>query len=156
MKKLMNDWRDIVAARVKQAKGAKHSRKGERGMTLVEIMVVVVIMSLVAGVVGVAVFNALENAQKSTAGTQIKQIQNSLDIYRLQHRKYPSTGEGLNALVQSVNGAKPVMDMLPKDPWGADYVYIYPGTHRQGSFDLMSYGPDGVQGADDITNWTTE
>src|SRR5690606_19990638 len=115
---------------------------------------VVVIMSLVAGVVGVAVFNALERAQIDTATTQIRQLSDSLDIYRLQHRRYPSTAEGLSALTQSKDGSKPVMESLPKDPWGNDYVYVFPGVRNPSSFDLMSYGPDGVQGGDDIGNWT--
>ena len=131
-------------------------RRGQRGMTLVEIMVVVVIMSLVAGVVGVAVFNTLSDAQTKTAGTQIKQISDALDLHRLNHRHYPSTAEGLTALSQGKGNSKPVMEMIPKDPWGNDYVYIHPGSHNQGSFDLMSYGSDGVSGGgDDIGNWQT-
>jgi general secretion pathway protein G len=136
---------------------AHRSRRYERGMTLVEIMVVLVIMSLVTGVVGVSVFNALSGANVKATQTQIRQLSDALDIYRLQHRKYPSTAEGLQALTQSVNGAKPVMDSLPKDAWNNDFVYIYPGTNKPGSFDLMSYGEDGVQGGgDDISNWSTE
>ena len=130
-------------------------RKAERGMTLVEIMVVVIIMALVTGVVGVAVFNALGDAQGKVAQTQIGQISEALDMYKLRNRKYPSTSEGLNALVAGQGNSKPVMDQLPRDPWGNDYIYIYPGTHNPGRFDLMSYGEDGVQGNDDITNWTT-
>jgi general secretion pathway protein G len=135
--------------------GQRRRRPGryERGMTLVEIMVVVVIMSLVAGVVGVAVFNALETAQKDTTKTQIRQLSDSLDIYRLQFRRYPSTAEGLGALTQSKDGGKPVMEALPKDPWGNDYVYLFPGVRNANAFDLMSYGPDGAQGGDDIGNW---
>lgn len=137
-----------------QRERQRKPRPGERGMSLVEVMVVVVIMGLVASVVGVAVFNALGNAQRDVAATQIKQLSDSLDIYKLQHRKYPSTAEGLQALVQPKGNAKPVMDQLPQDPWGNDYVYIFPGTHNTGGFDLLSYGPDGAQGGgDDITNW---
>jgi general secretion pathway protein G len=114
-------------------------------------------MSLVAGVVGVAVFNALAKAQSDTARTQIRQLSDALDIYKLQHRKYPGTGEGLMALTQSKDGAKPVMESVPKDPWGNDYVYIFPGQHNSNGVDLMSYGEDGVQGGgDDIANWSTE
>jgi general secretion pathway protein G len=153
-KTLIETLRRVRRAVSRRAADRPRSRRRQRGMTLVEIMVVVVIMSLVAGVVGVAVFNALAKAQSDTALTQIRQLADALDIYKLQHRKYPSTAEGLRALTQSVSGQKPVMNTLPKDPWGNDYVYIYPGQRNSGSFDLMSYGEDGVAGGDDITNWS--
>ena len=152
IKNLRGLWADVA-----KTQPARRRRRRQRGMTLVEIMVVVVIMSLVAGVVGVAVFNALGKAQADTARTQIRQLADALDIYKLQHRKYPSTGEGLAALTQSKDGAKPVMDSLPKDPWGNDYVYINPGQHNSSGFDIMSYGEDGVAGGtDDIGNWSAE
>ncbi len=125
----------------------------ERGMTLLEIMVVLVIMSLVAGTVGVAVMRQLENAKKKQAGVQIHNLSEALELYKLQFHNYPSTSEGLQALAQPKNGAEPFIQSVPQDPWGHDYVYIYPGTANAGSFDLMSYGPDGVQGGgDDISN----
>ncbi len=134
----------------------RRPQKGERGMTLVEIMVVVVIISLVAGVVGVAVLNRLGEAQKKVAFTQIKQISEALELYKLSFHNYPSTGEGLQVLAAPKGGEKPFIQSVPKDPWDHEYVYIYPGTNNQGSFDLMSYGPDGVQGGgDDVTNWAT-
>ena len=132
----------------------RNSRAAQRGMTLVEIMVVVVIISLVSGVVGVAVLNRLAKARTEVAYTQLKQLADALDLYKLSMRNYPSTAEGLQALVAPKNGEKPFMTTLPKDPWGNDFVYIYPGSHNQGGFDLMSYGADGVQGGgDDIGNW---
>ena len=138
----------------KDSKAKALRRAAQRGMTLVEIMVVVVIISLVAGVVGVAVLNRLGEAQKKVAFTQLKNISDALELYKLSMRNYPSTAEGLNALVSPKNGEKPFMPQVPKDPWGNDFVYIFPGTHNQGSFDLMSYGQDTVQGGgDDITNW---
>ena len=130
------------------------ARARQRGMTLIEIMVVVVIISLVAGVVGVQVFGQLKSAQISTAETQIKQIGEALDLYRLNFRNYPSTGEGLASLVSPKGNAEPFMPNIPEDPWGVEYIYIYPGTRNAGRFDLMSNGPDGVQGGgDDIGNW---
>lgn len=126
----------------------------QRGMTLVEIMVVVIIISLVAGVVGVAVLQRFGEAQKKVAYTQIHELSNALDLYKLSMRNYPSTAEGLNALVHPKNNEKPFLTSIPKDPWGNDYVYIYPGVHNPSGFDLMSYGADGVQGGgDDIGNW---
>jgi general secretion pathway protein G len=132
----------------------KRVSRHERGMTLVEIMVVVVIISLVAGVVGVAVLNRLGDAQKKVAYTQMKQIGEALELYKLSFRHYHSTGEGLAALASPKGNEKPFMQMIPKDPWGNDFVYIYPGTHNQGGFDILSYGADGVQGGgDDVGNW---
>lgn len=144
----------LVSVRALQRQRNKGWRALERGMTLVEIMVVVVIISLVSGVVGVTVLNRLNDARRNVAFTQIKQISEALDLYKLSFHQYPSTSEGLQALVSSKDGRAPFMTNIPKDPWGKDYVYIYPGTHNQGGFDLMSYGPDGVQGnEDDINNW---
>jgi general secretion pathway protein G len=129
-------------------------RAAQRGMTLVEIMVVVVIISLVTGVVGVAVLNRLEKARHEVALTQIKQISDALELYKLSMRNFPSTAEGLQALVTPKGGEKPFMNSIPKDPWGQDFVYVYPGTHNPQGFDIMSYGADQVQGgADDIGNW---
>lgn len=138
-----------------QALRPKAVRRGlQRGMTLVEIMVVVVIISLVAGVVGVAVLQRLGDAQKKVAYTQIRTLSDALDLYKLSLRNYPSTAEGLNALVTPKGNEKPFLTSVPKDPWGNDYAYIYPGTHNPNGFDLMSYGPDGVQGGgDDVGNW---
>jgi len=125
----------------------------QRGMTLVEIMVVVVIISLVVGTVGVAVFNALQTAQEKTTRTQMKAVADALDLYKLNNRRYPSTAEGLQALTQTSSGGRPTMELVPKDAWGNDFVYIYPGSHNSGKFDILSYGSDGVAGNDDIGNW---
>lgn len=133
-----------------------YRRAAERGMTLVEIMVVVVIISLVTGIVGVTVFNQLQRAQVETARTQIRSLSDALELYKLALRQYPSTGEGLNALVAPKNNEKPFLQAVPKDPWGNDYVYINPGTRNANGFDLMSYGADGVQSEDDVGNWAKD
>lgn len=129
-------------------------RAAQRGMTLIEIMVVVVIISLVAGVVGVSVLQRLGDAQRKLAFTQIHQLADALDLYRLSTNKYPSTSEGLQSLVTPKDNVRPFLPNVPKDPWGNDYVYVYPGVHNPGGFDLMSYGNDGVAGGgDDLGNW---
>lgn len=132
----------------------KATRRRARGMTLVEIMVVIVIISLVTGVVGVGVFNQLNSAKQKVAVTQIHQLADALDLYKLSTNHYPSTAEGLQALVAPKDGSKPYLPSIPKDPWGNEYVYVYPGQHNPGGFDLLSYGPDMVLGGgDDIGNW---
>ncbi len=126
----------------------------QRGMTLVEIMVVVIIIGLTATIAGVSVYNRLERASRDTAKIQIHQISEALNLYKVSLRTYPSSAEGLQALVSPKGGEKPFMDAIPKDPWGQDYVYTMPGSHNPQGFDLMSYGPDQVQGGDDdIGNW---
>jgi general secretion pathway protein G len=129
-------------------------RAAERGMTLVEIMVVVIIISLVAGVVGVQVFNQLAKAQVQTARTQMKSLGDALELYKLSNRQYPSTAEGLNALASPKGGEQPYMATIPKDPWGNDYIYIFPGSHNPKGFDIFSKGADGAEGGDDdVGNW---
>lgn len=153
MKKVLEKLFTVAQQRDARAATRKTSR-WQRGMSLVEVMVVLVIMGLVTSVIGVAVFNALGSAEVKTAKTQIANISDALDMYRLQHRRYPTTAEGLSALVQAKDGAAPVMDLLPKDPWGQDYVYIQPGQRNPGKFDLFSKGKDGAQGGgDDVGNW---
>jgi len=128
--------------------------RAERGMTLVEIMVVVIIIGLVTSIVGVSVFGQLAKAKIATAHTQMKNIGEALELYKLSYHNYPSTSEGLQALASPKGGGAPIMREIPKDPWDRDYVYIYPGQNNQGSFDIMSYGDDGVAGGgDDVTNW---
>ena len=123
-------------------------------MTLIEIMVVVVIISLVAGVVGVSVLQRLGDAQVRLAQTQLKNVSEALDLYKLSTNRYPSSAEGLDVLVKPKEGMSPFLPTEPKDPWGNSYGYRYPGQHNQGSFDLWSNGSDGAEGGgDDVTNW---
>jgi general secretion pathway protein G len=129
-------------------------RRRQRGFTLVEVMVVVMIIGLVAALVGPAVFGRFQKAQRQTAYTQIKSIGEALDLYRLSMRRYPSTAEGLQALTEPKGNEEPFMESIPRDPWDNEYVYIFPGQQNPRSFDLISYGPDGVQGGgDDVNNW---
>ena len=126
----------------------------QRGMNLIEIMVVLVIISLVVGVVGANVMGSLETAKIKTAKTQIKQLEEALELYKLSKHRYPNTAEGLAALANPSGGDKPFIKELPKDPWDKDYVYISPGTHNRDGVDISSYGPDGVDGGgDDVGNW---
>lgn len=135
----------------------KHKRQGPRGMSLLEIMVVITLIGLVTAAIGVAVMGQLSEGQKKTASNQAYEIGKSLDLYRLSNGgRYPTTAEGLQVLVSPPKG-KPFMDTLPKDPWGADYIYTLPGVKNPTKFDVRSKGPDGQEGTeDDIGNWPME
>lgn len=131
-----------------------------RGFTLLELLVVMVIIGLLAGYVGPKYFAQVGKSEVKAARAQIDAFEKALDTYRLDTGHYPSTEQGLNALiVQPANEPKwsgPYLKKtIPVDPWGKPYIYKQPGEH--GEVDLFSYGKDGQPGgsgdAVDITNW---
>ncbi|MDD2454270.1 MAG: type II secretion system major pseudopilin GspG [Synergistaceae bacterium] len=141
----------------------KKSMRKRRGFTLVEVLVVVVILGLLAALVVPRVVGRGEEAKRTAASVQIREIEQALEMYRLDSSMYPTTAQGLEALV-----AKPsippeprkyreggYLRKLPSDPWGSPFVYRQPGDH--GEYDLFSPGADGEEGGDgagkDITNW---
>lgn len=119
-------------------------RRAERGMTLIEIMVVLVIIGLIAGAVAVNVMGRLDEAKVKQAKTDLHTLENCLDLYKLDKGRYPTTEEGLAAVV-AAGKCKNV-----KDPWQNDYVYLFPGQAHADSFDVKSYGADGKPGGDGI------
>lgn len=135
----------------------------QRGFTLIEIMVVVVILGILAALVVPQVMNRPDQAKVTVAKGDIKAIAAALDMYKLDNFNYPSTQQGLTALVEKPSGnPQPrnwnrdgYLKRVPKDPWGNDYQYLSPGT--QGQFDLYSLGADGKQGGSDLNadigNW---
>ncbi len=128
------------------------SRKGiAKGFSLLEIMVVITIMAMIMGAVSVGVMSYLDRSKIRQAEMDIVTISNALDLYKTEFGRYPDSQDGLSRLVEE----KILRDRnVPKDPWGNEYIYIYPGTHNEGYFDLYSFGPDGREGGnDDITNW---
>ena len=139
----------------------RSSRHGERGFTLVEILVVITIIGLIMALVGPRVLNYLGEAKVKAAKIQIESFSSTLDLFYLDAGRYPSTAEGLAALVQrpgsvqSWNGPYLKGAVVPNDPWGHSYVYRLPGEH--GPYDIISYGADGQEGgtgtAADVTNW---
>jgi general secretion pathway protein G len=127
------------------------SRTAQRGMTLIEIMVVITILGLIAAAVAVNVVGQLENARIQQAKTDLHTIENCLDLYKVDKGRYPTSDEGLAAVVTA---GKCKANM--KDPWKNDYVYMYPGQVHADSFDIKSYGADGQPGGEganaDIVN----
>ena len=132
-----------------------------RGMTLIEILVVLVLIGIVMGVVAGNFIGRGEEAKRKAAKIEIEQIGQTLDLYKLETGRYPTTQEGLQALiaapagVNNWNGPYWKKSTLPKDPWGNEYKYTSPGQH--GPYDIVSWGADGKEGGDganrDITSW---
>jgi len=130
------------------------------GFTLIELLVVLAILALLAGLVGPTVLNQLGGAKTKTAKIQIKDLEMSLEMYKLDVGAYPSSSEGLQSLVQKPSDADGwngpyLKSEVPKDPWKNDYYYVYPGTRAE--IDIYSLGEDGAQGGDgenaDVGNW---
>jgi general secretion pathway protein G len=132
-----------------------------RGMTLIEILVVLVLIGIVMGIVGGNFIQRGEKAKRDAAKIEIGQIGQTLDLFKLEVGRYPTSQEGLQALitppagVSNWNGPYWKRATVPKDPWGNDYVYTFPGQH--GAYDILSYGADGKEGGDgsdkDVTSW---
>ena len=126
-------------------------RRGESGFTLVELMVVIVILGLLATVVVINVMPAQDTARIKKAEADVALLEQATEMYRLNRLNYPTSGEGLQALV--VGG---FVKRLPDDPWGNPYVYAAPGSDGR-AFDIYSLGADGKKGGEgnnaDIGNW---
>jgi general secretion pathway protein G len=132
-----------------------------RGFTLVELLLVLVILAVLAGLVLPRFVKRPEQAKITAANTDIASIGLALDTFDVDCDRYPTTDEGLGALLQQPanvdNWRGPYLqkNYIPKDPWGNSYVYRCPGQHNQNMYDLYSFGPDGREGGgDDIDNWS--
>lgn len=130
------------------------------GFTLMELLVVLAILGLLMSLVGPQVLNQLGGAKTKTAGIQIKDLEQALEMYKLDVGRFPSNSEGLSALVRkpgSVTGwnGPYLKSDVPVDPWNNEYHYKYPGEH--GELDIYSYGQNGTPGGEgedsDVGNW---
>ena len=123
-------------------------------MTLIEILVVLVLIGVVLGIVGGNFLGRGEKAKADAAKIEIGQIGQALDLYKLETGRYPTTQEGLQALVSAPagvanwNGPYWKKQSLPKDPWGNEYRYAAPG--QAGPFDIVSFGADGKEGGEGV------
>ena len=140
------------------------SDKKYQGFTLIEVMIVVVILGILAAIIVPKIMGRPDEARATRALQDIRAITAALDLYRLDNYSYPTTDQGLEALVTKPAGMAQgthwkqggYLDQMPQDAWGKPYYYLKPGVH--GEFDLYSYGADGIEGGTeagaDITNWT--
>jgi len=143
-------------------------RINDRGFTLIEIMVVIVILGILAAFIAPKFIGQEEKAREIQAKVQIKSLESALQFYKLDTGNYPTTEQGLQALVEPPatgelarswrEGGYLEKGKVPNDPWGNPYIYLCPGTH--GDFDIISYGADGIAGGEgknaDISNWDLE
>ncbi|MCZ6517386.1 MAG: type II secretion system major pseudopilin GspG [Gammaproteobacteria bacterium] len=141
------------------------STPGSAGFTLIEIMVVVVILGILAAIVAPNIIGRVEQARVTRAKTDIQTIAAALKMFRIDNSRYPTTEQGLEALVRKPAGANlpkytpdGYLEKLRKDPWSSQYQYLYPGQH--GRFDIYSFGADGMPGGSDndadIGNWNLD
>jgi len=138
----------------------KKNTRTQQGFTLLEVMIVLVIIGIIAGMIVPNLMGSQDTAREQKAAIDISSLETALGMYRSQNYNYPSTEQGLEALITETD-VEPLprrfpeggyLKRLPKDPWGNDYQLLHPGEH--GKMDVFTMGPDGEQGTDDdIGNW---
>lgn len=130
----------------------KNIKRKDKGFTLLEILIVVAIIGLIASLIVPNLIGRYEKSKEEIAKAQLEMLSTAIEAFRLDIGRYP------NSLDELINGNDPkwrgpylAKKQIPKDPWGKDYQYKYPGDH--GSYDLYSFGPDGQLNEKSITNW---
>ncbi|MDH3900189.1 MAG: type II secretion system major pseudopilin GspG [Gammaproteobacteria bacterium] len=133
----------------------------QQGFTLIEVMVVVVILGILAAILVPKVMDRPDQARITKARQDIRALEAALNLYRLDNFVYPSTDQGLEALIEEPSSPEPpswksggYLDRMPQDPWKQPYQYLSPGSH--GAIDIYSLGPDQQPSDDDIGNWTLQ
>jgi general secretion pathway protein G len=130
-------------------------RRSEGGFTLIELLLVVVIIGILAAIVVPKLAGRSEDARIAQAKGDLATFRTALSTYEVDNGRYPQSDPGLEALVRNPGEAKnwkgPYIDRneIPKDPWGNEYIYLFPGSKNEKSFDLISAGPDGAPGTED-------
>ena len=157
---------DSLTNSVAQKADSINLLRAKAGFTLIEIMVVIIILGILVGLIVPRFMEKPDKARIVKAKMQIESISAALKEYKLDSGEYPTTEQGLQALVEKPSigkipkkyPEKGYLPKIPKDPWGNDYVYISPG--EQGDFDLISYGADGEEGGEgknaDVQSWEIE
>jgi general secretion pathway protein G len=141
----------------------RNVNKDARGFTLIEVLVVITILTILAALIVPRIMDRPDQARVVAARNDVRAIEAALNLYRLDNGVYPTTEQGLSALVQKPasgnvprNWTKPYLDRVPKDPWQNDYQYLSPGLH--GEIDVWSQGSDGQPGGEgyaaDIGSWS--
>lgn len=141
----------------------RQTLRRQRGFTLMELMVVIVILGILASLVVPNLMGNKDRADRQKAISDIAALENALDMYKLDNHRYPTTEQGMEALVEAP-ALSPLAEnynpggyirRLPVDPWGNDYILVSPGEH--GAIDISSAGPDGEAGtSDDVNNWDND
>ena len=136
-------------------------RRNSRGFTLIEIMVVLVIIGVLAALIAPNVLDRAGDAKVTAARTDVNNLMQALKLYKLDNQRFPTTEQGLEALVRKPTAGpapsswKPYLDKLPSDPWGKPYQYLNPGV--KGEIDVFSFGADGQPGGEghdaDVGSW---
>jgi general secretion pathway protein G len=142
--------------------------KDARGFSLIELMVVIVILGILAGMIMPKLMGRTDDAKGVKARVDMASLDTALKLYKLDNGEYPTTEQGLRALIEAPDkeggtenwkkGGYLEKQVLPKDPWGREFIYLSPGAH--GDYDIISYGADGVPGGEDknkdIKSWESE
>ena len=147
---------------------ANRAFRSSQGFTLIELLVVLVIIGILAGYVGPRIMGHPDDAKRTMAAAQMTALETALESYKLDNGAFPSTEQGLQALIEAPSvgklpakwrqGGYMKKGKVPKDPWGNEYIYLSPGTHTD--FDIISYGADNESGGEnadaDVNNWEIE